>query len=223
MEINAHMLATGLMWYLVFLFSTTVHEASHALAAKLGGDLTAFHGGQVTLDPMPHIRREPIGMVLVPLLTFFRLGWMIGWASTPYDPYWAARHPRRAALMSLAGPSSNLLLVILAAVGIKAGIAAGYFVPPASIRFSDFAGLTVAAEPGGFASTLAMLLSITFMLNLLLGCFNLLPLPPMDGSSVITLAMNDRMRDKWNQLIHQPVFSLIGLVVFCIVHSFPMV
>jgi hypothetical protein len=54
----------GLIRYLIFLFSTTCHEASHALAAKLGGDLTAFHGGQVSLSPLPHLRREPFGMVL---------------------------------------------------------------------------------------------------------------------------------------------------------------
>jgi hypothetical protein len=63
-------LAIGLLWYVVFLFSTTAHEASHALAAKLGGDLTAFHGHQASLNPLPHIRREPFGMVLVPILSY---------------------------------------------------------------------------------------------------------------------------------------------------------
>ena len=57
----------GVLWYVVFLLSTTCHETAHAWAAKLGGDLTAFHGGQVSLDPIPHIRREPFGMVIFPL------------------------------------------------------------------------------------------------------------------------------------------------------------
>jgi hypothetical protein len=59
----------------VFLFSTTLHEAAHAWAAKLGGDLTAYHGGRVTLDPRPHIRREPFGMVVLPLLSVVTSGW----------------------------------------------------------------------------------------------------------------------------------------------------
>jgi hypothetical protein len=97
-------LATGLIWFVAFLASTTVHEAMHAWAAWKGGDPTAYHGGQVSLSPLPHIRREPIGMVVVPLLTAPTQGWAMGWASAPYDPFWAARHPRRAALMAFAGP-----------------------------------------------------------------------------------------------------------------------
>ena len=76
-----------------------VHEAMHALVAWKGGDPTAYHGGQVSLSPIPHIRREPIGMLVVPLLTAFTQGWAMGWASAPYDPVWAERHPKRAALM----------------------------------------------------------------------------------------------------------------------------
>ena len=63
-------LALGLLWYVVFLLATTCHEAAHALVAKWGGDLTAFHGGQLTLNPLPHVKREPYGMVLVPILSF---------------------------------------------------------------------------------------------------------------------------------------------------------
>ena len=62
--------------YLVFLFSTVLHEAAHAWSAMRGGDLTAYHGGQVSLDPRPHIRREPFGMVLLPLLSLAASGWI---------------------------------------------------------------------------------------------------------------------------------------------------
>src|ERR1043166_7619088 len=111
-----HELADGLVWYLVFLFSTCFHEAAHAWTAHRLGDDTAYRGGQVTLDPTPHIRREPFGMVLVPLLSYFFGGWMIGWASAPYDPQWASRYPKRSGLMALAAKvlslffSLNLLL-----------------------------------------------------------------------------------------------------------------
>ena len=98
-------LGIGLVWFVAFLFSTTVHEAMHAFAAWKGGDPTAYHGGQVSLSPLPHIRREPVGMLIVPLLTSLTRGWAMGWASAPYDPVWATRHPRRAAIMAAAGPA----------------------------------------------------------------------------------------------------------------------
>src|SRR5512139_3082516 len=97
-------LVNGLVFYVVFLFSTTLHEAAHAWAALRGGDPTAYQGGQVSLDPMPHIRREPFGMVVLPLLTALATGWPFGYASAPYNPNWAVRHPDRAAWMALAGP-----------------------------------------------------------------------------------------------------------------------
>lgn len=84
----------GLIWYIAFLFSTTCHEAAHVFAALKLGDPTAYHEGQVSLNPIPHVRREPLGTVLVPLLSFFAGGWMLGWASAPYDPYWAERYPK---------------------------------------------------------------------------------------------------------------------------------
>jgi hypothetical protein len=98
--VDAGTLLQGLLWFAVFLFSTTVHEASHALAALRGGDPTAYLGGQVSLSPLPHIRREPIGMLVVPLLTAFTNGWAVGWASTPYDPVWASSYPRARGAIS---------------------------------------------------------------------------------------------------------------------------
>jgi len=78
-------LADALVYYVVFLFSTTLHEAAHAWAGHRQGDSTAFHGGQVSLNPLPHIRREPIGMVLLPVISAIVSGWPIGFASAPYD------------------------------------------------------------------------------------------------------------------------------------------
>src|SRR5256885_2129501 len=121
----------GAAWYVVFLFSTTVHEASHAFTALRLGDDTAYRGGQVTLDPTPHIRREPFGMVLVPLLSYFFGGWMIGWASAPYDQQWALRYPKRSGLMALAGPAANLILVIVAAFLMRLAFEWGVMRQPA--------------------------------------------------------------------------------------------
>src|SRR5665213_645083 len=179
-------LILGLIWYIVFLFSTTCHESAHSFVAHLGGDPTAFQGGQVSLNPLPHIRREPVGLVIVPILSYIFAHWMIGWAIAPYDPAWQQRYPRRAAWMALAGPAANFTLVILSALAIRAGIAFGVFRAPESAGFTHIAE---AAVPGiaGFAATF---LSILFVLNLLLGTFNLFPMPPLDGHTGITIFMS---------------------------------
>ena len=106
---DAQTLALFPVWYAAFLLSLTCHEAGHAWVARRGGDDTAYLSGQVSLNPWPHIRREPIGTILVPLVTYFTgtSRWMMGWASAPYDPRWEDRHPRRAAAMSAAGPAAN--------------------------------------------------------------------------------------------------------------------
>jgi Zn-dependent protease len=205
---NEHDLATGFLWFLAFLFSTTVHEAMHAWAAMKGGDLTAYHGGQVSLSPIPHIQREPIGMLVLPLLTAMTQGWAIGWASAPFDPYWAARYPRRAAVMAAAGPIGNLILAIIAFVLLKAGLTAGWFVAPASVSFG---GLVESA--GGVPSFVAALLSILLMLNVLLFTFNLLPLPPLDGSAVLGLVLPQSQAIALQQYTAQPWLQILGLAI----------
>jgi Zn-dependent protease len=201
-------LATGFLWFLAFLFSTTVHEAMHALAALRGGDPTAYHGGQVSLSPIPHIRREPIGMLVVPLLTALTQGWAIGWASTPYDPRWAAHYPKRAAVMAAAGPAGNLLIAFVAFILIKIGLGAGWFVAP---QFINFEHLVTAADAG--RSFAGELLSIFLMLNVLLCAFNLIPLPPLDGASVIGLFIPESAAYRIRELSHTPMFQVVGLLV----------
>lgn len=193
---DPNLVALGLIWYVVFLLSLTCHEASHGLAAKWGGDLTAFRAGQVTLSPLPHMQREPFGTMLVPLLSYALGGSMIGWASAPYDPFWAQRHPRRAAWMSLAGPVANYLLVVLAGLAIHAGILAGYLKQPVTANFTR---VVEAAQPG-VAEGVAVFLSILFSLNLLLGTFNLLPVPPLDGYSVLGLFLPEDSARKLEEM-----------------------
>lgn len=201
-------LTMGIKWYLTFLFSTTLHEAAHAWSAHKLGDDTAHRGGQVTLDPTPHIRREPFGMVVVPILSYWLGGWMIGWASAPYDPRWAMANPRRSALMSLAGPGANLLLMIMAAVLIRLGLMFGCFEPPMSIGFSH---VTQALTSGG--NFFASILSIVFSLNLLLATFNLLPLPPLDGSGALMLLVNRQAAERFLEILHNPSLRFFGLFV----------
>jgi len=200
----------GLIRYLIFLFSTTCHEASHAFAAKLGGDLTAAHGGQVSLNPIPHVRREPFGMVIVPLLSLVSGGGVIGWASAPYDPAWQQRHPRRAAWMSLAGPAANLALVLIAVIAIYAGRFAGVFEPPVQLSSLH---VVEATRPGLF-SGVAQVLSILFSMNLLLGAFNLLPIPPLDGFGALGIFMTERVAAayaRWGYSLR--AYSWFGLLL----------
>ena len=152
-------IALGLLWYVVFLLSTVCHEAAHSLVAKWGGDLTAFHGGQVTLNPIPHIRREPFGMMLFPLITYGQAHWMMGWASAPYDPAWSYHYPRKAAKMALAGPAANFLLAILAAIAVHIGIAIGVFAAP---EFARFTQIVDPVSPGFAEGSAKFLSSVVF-------------------------------------------------------------
>ena len=173
------------LWYVIFLLSVTCHEAAHALVAHRGGDSTAYLGGQVTLNPLPHMQREPFGTILVPLISFWWAGWMMGWASAPYDPLWEDRYPRRAAAMAAAGPAANLVLALLAFFLLKAGLSAEVWIPadPGSFRFDRM--VLPADGATGLAEGAGRFLSVMFGLNLLLFVFNLIPVPPLDGAAVL--------------------------------------
>ena len=207
--------AIGLLWYFVYTYSTVCHEAAHAWAAHRLGDDTAYEGGQVSLDPIPHMKREPVGMIFAPIISFFYFAaqgmtWMMGWASAPYDPQWAARFPRRAALMAMAGPAANLLLALLAAIFIRGGISAGWFVPANSFHFADF---VAPGRPDKLLEIAAALLGVTFALNIILCCFNLLPLPPLDGSCIPLLFLREDKAEAYQQMLWTPSIQFIGMAV----------
>jgi Zn-dependent protease len=203
-------LSHAVTYYIAFLLSATIHEAAHAWAAKLGGDLTAYHGGQVSLDPRPHIKREPFGMVILPLLSVATLGFPFGFASAPYDPKWALRYPNRAALMALAGPAANVFLFLVTLAMIRVGTAMGYFTPPSSVRFGE----VVLATSDGVWQGVGFVVGVFFSMNLLLAALNLLPLPPLDGSAAIPLLLPADAAARYQQVLFgNPVLSLIGMLV----------
>jgi Zn-dependent protease len=181
----------------------------HAFVAWKGGDPTAYHGGQVTLSPIPHIRREPIGMLVVPLLTSLTQGWAMGWASAPYDPLWAERHPQRAALMAAAGPAGNFLIALGAFIGLRAGLMAGLFVAPERAAFHALVADAATGEP----ILLGTVLSVLLILNVFIGLFNLLPLPPLDGFAVVSIFVPEQYASSLRQLQSNGFISMAGLLV----------
>ncbi len=197
-----------IVWYLAFVLSTTAHEAAHALTAYLGGDPTAYRAGQVSLNPVPHMRREPFGMVVMPLVALFAGGWCLGWASTPYDPHWAQRHPRRAAWMAAAGPAANLALASIAFAALWLGLAGGFFLAPDSVSYSRLVMSDAALLDG-----LGRFLSIMLLLNVVLFLLNLLPIPPLDGSTAIRLVLSEDLAIRLEQTLRAPGIAIAALML----------
>lgn len=202
----------GLIWYFVFVYTTVFHEAAHAWSALRLGDDTAYRGGQVSLDPTPHIKREPFGLVIVPILSWFLNGgrWMLGWASAPYDPDWARRYPQRSAWMAMAGPAANIAVALFAALLIHVGLEWGVFGIP---EFADMTNIVEARDPGKLWAFLATLLSITFSLQIVLIPFNLMPLPPLDGSAIPLFFLTGTAAEKYQELTANPTVRLFGIVI----------
>lgn len=157
-----------LLFVPVLLLSVVAHEYAHARAAVSQGDSTPLMLGRLTLNPLPHI--DPVGTVLVPLLLFFsQAGFIIGWAKpVPVNPRNFRDYRRGDILVSIAGVTANFILALvffLAAFGLAA------------------AG--VEASTPGLAGGLRRMSEFGLFLNLLLGIFNLIPIPPLDGSHLL--------------------------------------
>lgn len=202
-----------ILFYVVLLVSLVVHEAAHALFAKIGGDHTAYARGQVTLNPIPHIRQEPFGTVVLPLMALIMSkGTMcFGYASTPINPYWAHAHPRRAALMSAAGPLANVLLALLAILVMKTLIWTGQ----ADATIAKVMPAMAVPADGSTSGPLwaACTIATTFvLLNALLFVFNLYPLPPLDGAGVVE-GLLPRSSGLFGYVRSQPMLLLAGIVV----------
>jgi Zn-dependent protease len=204
--------------YVIFLFSVTLHEYGHARVGHFFGSRLATDEGLVTLDPIPHIRRSPVGMVVMPVVSVFLFNWTwpMGWASVPYDPYWGQRHPQQKAWMSLAGPGANFLLALLALIAIHVLIGSGQLVPapgPSLSHLLDAAD----GESRSVMGALAFGLPTLMFLNIMLGMFNMLPIPPLDGASVVEGFFPNQLSRLYSKLQEQP---LIGLVLFVIAFKY---
>jgi len=167
--------------FLVLVFSLTVHESAHAWAADRLGDPTARALGRVSLNPAVHV--DPIGTLLFPLVGMLTGAPIIGWAKPVPVATWRFEQPRRDYLMvAAAGPISNLALAFLAAVAFQ--------MVPLDVRQGMAEGQTALYMT--VIAPLARLVWAALQINLLLAIFNMLPIPPLDGSTVLAGLLPER-------------------------------
>jgi len=183
-----------LLFIPVFLFAITIHEYAHALFANIGGDMTATYQGRLSLNPLVHI--DPIGTVLFPLMALIFHAPLIGWAKPVPVNALKFRKPGWDVVVSLAGPGSNFAIVIAAGIMLK---------------FLFFANLISSMQ-----SVLWQILDKFIFINILLGCFNLIPVPPLDGSHVLYhyLVKGDSKSLQYFVFLEQYGFLILFVLLF---------
>jgi Zn-dependent protease len=205
-ELTPDRIAWGLTYYVVLLFSLSVHESAHGWMAQQMGDDTAARQGRVTLNPLSHI--DPVGTLLIPMLQIFWGGVpLLGWAKpTPVGAQNFRKLARGHVLVAAAGPASNVLLALLFTAGLFLGLRSG------------------ARESEGVMA----ILNTGVQMNVVLALFNLVPLPPLDGSWVASwglprsvAARYDRVVEPYGQWILLILFAtgVLGLVLSPFVHA----
>ena len=185
------------IWALPVIFAITLHEAAHGWAAEKLGDKTARMLGRVTLNPIKHI--DPIGTLLVPAALLFFGGFIFGWAkAVPVSMRNFKRPERDMAVVAIAGPAANLLMAVLWALVLKLGFILVGNQPEVGqfLIYSGIAGLSI---------------------NIILMLLNLLPIPPLDGSRLVSAVLPKPLAWQYNRLEPYGLFILLGLVVLGVV------
>jgi Zn-dependent protease len=184
-------IAWGLTYYVVLLFSLSVHESAHGWTALQMGDDTAARQGRISLNPLVHI--DPVGTVLIPLLQIFWGGVpLLGWAKpTPVGAQNFRRLARGHVLVAGAGPASNLVLAMVFTGGLFFGLRSG-------ARENE---------------TVMALLNTGVQMNVVLALFNLVPLPPLDGSWVASWGLPRPVAARYDRLV-EPYGQWILLILF---------
>jgi Zn-dependent protease len=193
------------MQLFIVLFAITIHEASHGWAANKMGDPTAHSLGRVSLNPIAHI--DPIGTILLPVLLSLTGGPAFGWAKpVPVNPY-NLRNPRRDNIwISFAGPASNLLaafsafliLFILKLANPRANLFIKNLVEILKLK----SGFLAPIMPQGFhlIEGLVLFLFMALIMNCYFAIFNLIPIPPLDGSGVLIGLLPDDLAQRYDRI-----------------------
>ncbi len=146
---------------LILIFSVVVHEVSHGYVAYAQGDNTAKFAGRLTLNPLKHL--EWFGSFILPVMSYLLGGFIIGWAKpVPFNPYNLRNQRWGEAMVAIAGPLANFCIAIFFGLILRFGVASGFLSDP-----------------------LAYILSTIVLINLVLATFNLVPIPPLDGSKIL--------------------------------------
>lgn len=184
---------------LVLILSVVVHEVSHGYAAYLQGDHTAYREGRLTLNPLKHL--EWFGSFILPVISHFLGGFIIGWAKpVPYNPYNLRNQRWGEAIVAFAGPLSNIIIAFVFGLLIRFGLPTGLF-------SQSFAGI---------------LATIVFI-NLILATFNLIPIPPLDGSKILFSVIPAGMQNIRTFLEQYGTFALLFFVFFLWKYILPIV
>jgi len=156
----------------VLIMSVVIHEVSHGYVASILGDQTARYQGRLTLNPLKHL--DFVGSFLVPFLSYFLGGFIFGWAKpVPYNPYNLRPGRWSEAAVAFAGPAANILLALIFGILLRVGIS----------------GEMSWASPA-FVQITAMIVFI----NILLAIFNLMPIPPLDGSKLLFTVFPEKLQ-----------------------------
>jgi Zn-dependent protease len=193
----------------VLLFAITVHETAHGWAARRMGDTTAYDLGRVSLNPLVHI--DPVGTVLLPLMLVLVGAPAFGWAKPVPVDLRRLRNPRRDNLViSAAGPAANFLTALAAMVGLVILKVAS----PGVRAFLQSPALYRAILPKGFypLEGLALILYFAVLINVYLAAFNLIPIPPLDGSGILMGLLSERGAARYDRIRPYGFFIVLGLL-----------
>jgi len=183
----------------ILILSVVIHEVSHGYSAYLLGDRTAYYQGRLSMNPIRHL--DPVGSFLVPVIFYSLGGFILGWAKpVPFNPFNLRNQRWGEAIVAFAGPLSNIILAIIFGLMIR-------FVYPLDILPDSF----------------FLIAQFVVLINIILAIFNLIPIPPLDGSKILFSVLPYHMQGLRESLERYSIFFILFFVFFLWRFLFPVV